>query len=196
MASFACWTFGSSNGLTSSMAPATAVAISQRTNSAPNAASVSATFDGHDGRAGGSQGADRAACVSSLLPGDAGGRTADRRRRPRGGPTGFAGDRHDADALLAGAFGDQLLDPEAERLERLWQTQRHLVAAGSRGGADRQAERRPRDCSPRRLIQVPPPPSIAMPQPRIALDVVAHQRRRHESEERQRRVAAADVAPD
>ena len=37
------------------------------------------------------------------------------RRRP---DAALPGDRHDAPTLLAGAFGDQLLDPQAKRLDR------------------------------------------------------------------------------
>ena len=41
----------------------------------------------------------------------------------------LAGDRHDAFAVLARALRDELLDPQAERLEALRQEQRQLVAA-------------------------------------------------------------------
>src|SRR5208337_5479113 len=39
-------------------------------------------------------------------------------------------DRHDAPALLAGAFRDQLFNPEAERVQRRRRDQSELIAAG------------------------------------------------------------------
>ena len=50
--------------------------------------------------------------------------------------------RQDPRALLAGRFGDQLLDPVAERRDRLGQHDRQLVSPRARGLPDRGAEPR------------------------------------------------------
>ena len=49
------------------------------------------------------------------------------------------GDGHDALALLAQAFGDELLDPQAELGERVGHADRRLVATRERGLAHREA---------------------------------------------------------
>ena len=76
---------------------------------------------------------------------DGRGRTADGVRRR------FARDRHDADAVLAGAFGHELFDPEAEGLKLRREEQRQLVAAFPRGCAEQEAERDRRIVRSRRL---------------------------------------------
>ena len=112
VASLACCTFGSSNGLMSSSKPAVAVATSQRKNSAPERASASGMVSRMSGAPAAARPIDAARRVAAKLHGDSGAVASKRRIRR------LAGDRHDALALLAGALGDELFDPEAERLER------------------------------------------------------------------------------
>ena len=56
-------------------------------------------------------------------------------------------DRHDRLPVLARRLGDQLLEPGAEALDAGRGDERELVAAGDRGGAEQQPERRRRGCS-------------------------------------------------
>jgi hypothetical protein len=53
----------------------------------------------------------------------------------------FEIDRHDPDAMFAGALGDQLLRPRAERRDLVVRQERQLVAACARQRAHRDAER-------------------------------------------------------
>ena len=76
------------------------------------------------------------------------------RTNTRSRPVGLDGaerlevDRDDPDAVLAGALGDQLLEPGAERRDRGIGQERQLVAPGSRQRADREPERQRRGCRP------------------------------------------------
>ena len=60
------------------------------------------------------------------------------------GPERLAVDRHDPDAALAGALGDELLEPRAEALDLVVDEERQLVAAVLRQRPDRQPERHAR----------------------------------------------------
>ena len=57
--------------------------------------------------------------------------------------SGFIDDRQRALPALAGALGDQLLDPQTERRQRRRQDDRQLVAAARGRGADKGAELQP-----------------------------------------------------
>ena len=96
------------------IAPATAVAISQRKNSWPSCI-VSRQRDAHDRLSGGFERRDGRVLLAILIGGQpqigeqpVG--AVDRRRADR-----LAVDRNDAAAELAGRFGEQLLEPGAER---------------------------------------------------------------------------------
>ena len=120
VASFACCTFGSSNGLMPITAAAVAVASSHRTNSAPMA-SGPVHDDLRDRRA--ARGQRPHEIVGGRIAGVAAGEPhaddhAGRRRTRAASPSGSPGDRHDALALLPRGLGDELFDPEPERLER------------------------------------------------------------------------------
>ena len=108
----------------------------------------------------------------------------DARRRER-----LADDGHDAVAVLAGALGDELLDPVAEALERRLDDQGQLVAAAAGQRAERRAQHdagvagvRPSTGRrhPRRLVQQ-------------RVEVEAEQGGGRQPDVGQRRVAAADV---
>src|SRR5690606_13406887 len=94
-----------------------------------------------------------------------------------------------AKALLARALGDELLDPQAERLERRWQQERQLVAASLRR-IDHERAQRESGIRRGRLMTTRGHVGARLQE---AIDVVPEQGRRHESEERQRREASADV---
>ena len=95
-------------------------------------------------------------------------------------------------ALLAGALGDELLDPGAQRRQRRREDERELVAAAQRQLAHRGAE-------PQGGVLLDGHVGAAghghgahaVEQP---LEVDADERRRDDAEEAQRRVPAADVA--
>ena len=57
------------------------------------------------------------------------------------GPERLEVDRHDPDAVLAGALGDELLRPRAEARDLVVGQERQLVAAGLGERPDRQPER-------------------------------------------------------
>ena len=98
--------------------------------------------------------------------------------------------------MLAGGLGDQLLDPQAEARQRRRDHERELVAAGLRERARARLRARPGGCLRRRRRRSPRTRrcSHASPAPSSsARTSIAHQRRRHEPERRQRRVAPADV---
>ena len=104
----------------------------------------------------------------------------------------LAGNRYDTHAVLTGALRDQLFDPEPERFELWRQHERQLVAANPRARANCETERDRRirgrlSRRRRRCFEHRQPP------PHERRDVDAHQRRRDETEERQRRVPAADI---
>ena len=100
--------------------------------------------------------------------------------------------RQDARALLAGALGDELLDPGAQRRQRRLEDQRELVAAAQRQFADRSAELQSRILL-RGHVGAAGHGHGAHPveQP---LEVDAHEGGRDHTEEAERRVPAADVA--
>ena len=104
----------------------------------------------------------------------------------------LAGNRHHALAALAGALGDQLFDPESERLERGRQKERQFVAARTRRGTDCESER------DSRILKGCAKSWFSSREHRSspvddAAHVVAHQRGRHEAHVGQRGVTAADV---
>ena len=92
-------------------------------------------------------------------------------------------------AVLAGALGHELLDPEAERRERGRERQRQLVASLEHGGADERAQGEPG------IGVVLLPAAVRHGRAgRVELGGIrADERRGHESEERQRRKPPADV---
>ena len=97
----------------------------------------------------------------------------------------------DALALFAGALGEQLLQPGAEGGDRRRGDERQLVAllVGQRAQDRRRARRR--DSRARRHSARTPAPSLGAVEQRAEVD--ADERRRHQAEVRERRVAAADV---
>ena len=72
-----------------------------------------------------------------------GGRTRGPRRRPRSAPSGSRSTGTMPGAVLAGALGDELLDPRAEARDRRVGDERQLVAAVVGERPDREPERRP-----------------------------------------------------
>ncbi len=99
--------------------------------------------------------------------------------------------RQDAAALLAGALGDELLDPGAERPKLGLGDDGQLVAAGQGGLAQHGAEAHGRVLAGRDVRAARDGRGAdAVEQP---LEVGADQRRRDHAEEAQRGVAAADV---
>ena len=123
--SFASETFGSSNGLMPSPAPAMAVANSQRKNSAPRPAMR--VLRRSTGWPAASRASSRSASGAS--------RSVEIATKARslpyssGAPERFVDDRQRTLAVLAGALRDELFDPETERGERRRQRQRQLVAS-------------------------------------------------------------------
>ena len=103
---------------------------------------------------------------------------------------GFAGNRHDTLALFARAFGDELLNPEAETLELRRQDERQFVSPAQRACRYQRAESKTGVATRVGFA--------ARVGHRAAgcddgVDIDAHQRRRHQAKERQRRIASADV---
>ena len=93
---------------------------------------------------------------------------------------GFAGYRDDTLALLTGALGDKLLDPQAKALDRRREDERQLVAPAPRARAHEGAE-----CQPGVAARIGLAACVGH---RAAgrhqfLDVNPHQRRRHQAEE-------------
>ena len=84
--------------------------------------------------------------------------------------------------MLAGALGDELLDPQSERVERVGHDERELVATGTRALADRETEAGRRIVFRRRGAGMRGRQHRQAPADDLA-DVVAHQRRRHHAEE-------------
>ena len=186
MAALAAATSGWSKGLMPSAAPHSAVATSHSSTWAPRrrtARRAQARPPGGRRRPG------RRAPAAAW-------RLADGDEQPvvavdRGRPERLADDRHDAGAVLAGGLGEQLLEPQPEGGDCSGRGRRSACrgppappaasdaasrAAGlAAGGVGRSASvHGRRRCQQRR-------------------DVDAGERRRHQPEERQRRVAPADV---
>ncbi len=102
----------------------------------------------------------------------------------------LTGNRHDPLAMLAGALGNQLFDPEPERLETRRQQQRQLVAPLARGRAEQRAERDARiDARVRDAARVGHAARA------IEQDGQRHadERGGNDPEQRQGRIAAADI---
>ena len=102
----------------------------------------------------------------------------------------LAGDWEDALPLLAGRLGDELLDPEAERVQRRRRDEGELVAAVQGHGGEDRAEHRRRVLLRRGKLRHVARMHGAVEQ-RVHVD--ARERRRHHAEVRQRGVAAADI---
>ena len=103
----------------------------------------------------------------------------------------LVGDREDAAALLAGALGDELLGPDAERADRVVDDEGELVAAGARELAEREPEPQARVVLGRLEVRARLLGDLRALEDRPHVD--AGQRGRHEPEVRQRRVAPADL---
>ena len=97
----------------------------------------------------------------------------------------LAGDWNHAGSFLPGALGDQLLDPETERLEIGRNDERQLVAARAGAGADGEAERRRRVRERGAETRFSGGEHCHAPAEQTC-DIDAHQRRRHKTEKRQR----------
>ena len=147
--SFAAWTSGWSKGLISRYAPATAIANSQRKNSAPSAYG------------------------SGSSP-----------RPPDGRPVGTRRAPGRALPVLARRLGDQLLGPEPE------------TAGGRRCRSCRGPRANPRRAAPELVAGIALLGAARLAHLLRPLEqargVDAHQRGRHDPEQRERRVAAAD----
>ena len=104
----------------------------------------------------------------------------------------LAGDGHDASTVLPGAFGDELLDPQTERVELRRRNQRDLVPSRPRAGAHHETKRycRIREC--RNPVGLGCRKHRQRPADDFS-DVLSHQRGRHQAEEGQRGIASADV---
>ena len=102
----------------------------------------------------------------------------------------LAVDRHDAVSLLAGALGNQLLDPRPQRLRPRRKRERQLVPAALRQHAERQAQSNGRVLLDVRLLQGLPTEFESSDQHRC--DVETDERRRHEPEVGQGRIASAN----
>ena len=111
---------------------------------------------------------------------------------PRGISERLAGDRHDAGTVLSRALGDELFDPEAERVERRGRDEGQLVPALERAVAHDEAERRCRVRDHRGCARLGGGEHRERPADDLA-DVLSHQRGRHHAEEGESRVTAADV---
>ena len=100
--------------------------------------------------------------------------------------------RDDALALLAGGFGDQLLEPRAEIVNPGRSDDRDLVAASFRGRAQNRCPASRRDSlqPERRSAQAC---TISSVRSRNFVDVDAHDCAGHHAEIRERGVAAADA---
>ena len=135
-------TLGWSNGSMPRTAPAIAVATSQRTNSAPRSIGSASSI-----RMTGWPAASSASARASRPPS-----VRARQRDPDERPVRAVRldraerlevDRDDPDAVLAGALGDELLDPRPEARDLVVGQERQLVAAGLGEGPDREPEREP-----------------------------------------------------
>ena len=130
------WTLGWSNGLTPSLWPASAAATSQRKNSAHQVERLGQ--DQIDQRVAG---VDECLQLGAVLEDGLIGRPKPDEdtviAEDLGAAEWLARDGDNAPAFLAGALGNQVLDPEAERLERRRGDKRHLVRPppGQRAGA-------------------------------------------------------------
>ena len=103
----------------------------------------------------------------------------------------FADNRNDPDAVFSRALCHELLNPEAEGAEFRRQEHRELVASRTGGGGHRE---------PQRHGGIEGDVAIGLGRrehgrtpAKKRLQVLTHQRGRHETEERERRVSAADV---
>ena len=99
-------------------------------------------------------------------------------------------DRDDPDAALAGALGDELLQPRPEAADLVVGQERQLVAAVGGQRADRDAER---DARVRLGVRLAAGAEHRGRGGQQRVEVEPDQRRRHEPDVGERRVAAADV---
>ena len=190
MLSLLSCTLGWSNGSIPSRWPARAMATSQRKNSAPRsmASSIVWVITGCPALGQGLELRLRVATggVGGLDRDEDAVVAVDRGRAQR-----LAGDGQDALAFLAGALGDQLLDPQPDGFQRRRGDERDLVATLLGQLAEGRAQHGAGVLLDRRLGPAVLAAAIgAIEQP---CDVEAHECGRHHAEVRRRRVAAADI---
>ena len=106
------------------------------------------------------------------------------------GTEGFEVDRHDPDAMLAGALRDELLDPRAEAADLVVEQEGQLVAAGMRQGRDGESQREA-GVGLRFRLAAGPHHGCGRRQQRVEID--PDERRRNEPDIAQRRESPADV---
>ena len=99
-------------------------------------------------------------------------------------------DRHDADAVLAGALGDELLGPRPERRDLVVGQERQLVAAGAGERPDGEPQR---DARVRVRVRLAAGAEHRGGRREQRVEVEADERRRHEPDVGQRAVPTADV---
>ena len=108
-----------------------------------------------------------------------------------GAPERLEVDRDDPDAVLAGALGDELLRPRAEARDLVVGQERQLVAAGLR---ERRRWRGPASTPGlTRRVRLAARAEHRDRRREQRVEVEADERRRHEPDVGQRRVATADV---